>query len=175
MENGISGKIAKTFITSKLSILLVFAFMILNGVPFLPAFLVTLILGVVLGAINGFLVMKLRITPVIATLVTLLIFKGLALLIVPAGTSAIKSTAEQQMPGLINDYARHDVLLGLPMAFFVAVALIAVLVIVQRKTILGKYAAAVGGNRTAAELDTMRAIKCAFDPNGTLNPGVLLP
>ncbi len=140
----------------------VFAFMILNGVPFLPAFLVTLVLGVVLGSINGYLVMKLRITPVIATLVTLLIFKGLALLIVPAGTSAIKSTAEQQMPGWINDYARHDVLLGLPMAFFVAVALIAVLVIVQRKTILGKYAAAVGGNRTAAELSGINAVKVVW-------------
>ena len=30
-------------------------------------------------------------------------------------------------------------------------------------------------NRTAAELDTMRAIKHAFDPRGTLSPGVLLP
>lgn len=140
----------------------VFAFMILNGVSFLPAFLVVLILGVVLGAINGFLVMKLRITPVIATLVTLLIFKGLALLIVPQGSSAIKSTADQQMPAWINDYARQDVLLGLPMAFFVAVALIAVLVIVQRKTILGKYAAAVGGNRTAAELSGINAVKVVW-------------
>ena len=140
----------------------VFALMILNGVPFLLAFPVTLVLGVVLGAINGYLVMKLRITPVIATLVTLLIFKGLALLIVPDGLSAIKSSAEKPMPAWINDYARQDVLLGLPMAFFVAVALIAVLVIVQRKTILGKYAAAVGGNRTAAELSGINAVKVVW-------------
>ena len=140
----------------------VFAFMILNGVPFLLAFPVTLILGIFLGTINGYLVMKLRITPVIATLVTLLIYKGLALLIVPDGTSAIKSTAEQTMPGWINDYARQDVFLGLPMAFFVAVALVAALVIVQRKTIVGKYAAAVGGNRTAAELSGINAIKVVW-------------
>ena len=140
----------------------VFALMILNGVPFLLAFPITLVLGVILGTINGYLVMKLRITPVIATLVTLLIFKGLALLIVPDGSSAIKSIAGKQMPGWINDYARHDVLLGLPMAFFVTVALIAVLVIVQRKTILGKYAAAVGGNRTAAELSGINAVKVVW-------------
>ena len=30
-------------------------------------------------------------------------------------------------------------------------------------------------DRTPAELDTMRAIKHAFDPRGTLSPGVLLP
>ena len=140
----------------------VFALMILNGVPFLLAFPITLVLGVILGTINGYLVMKLRITPVIATLVTLLIFKGLALLIVPDGSSAIKSIPGKQMPGWINDYARHDVLLGLPIAFFVAVALIAVLVIVQRKTILGKYAAAVGGNRTAAELSGINAVKVVW-------------
>ena len=140
----------------------VFALMILNGVPFLLAFPITLVLGVILGTINGYLVMKLRITPVIATLVTLLIYKGIALLIVPDGSSAIKSIEGKQMPGWINDYARHDVLLGLPMAFFVAVALIAVLVIVQRKTILGKYAAAVGGNRTAAELSGINAVKVVW-------------
>jgi len=140
----------------------VFAWMILNGVSFLPAFVVTLILGVILGTINGYLVMKLRITPVIATLVTLLVFKGLALLIVPRGTSAIKSTAEQSMPGWINNYARQDVFLGLPMAFFVAVALIVALIVVQRKTILGKYAAAVGGNRTAAELSGINAIQVVW-------------
>jgi ribose transport system permease protein len=140
----------------------VFAWMILNGVSFLPAFAITLILGVILGTINGYLVMKLRITPVIATLVTLLVFKGLALLIVPDGSSAVKSTPEQTMPAWINDYARQDVFLGLPMAFFVAVALVAALVIVQRKTILGKYAAAVGGNRTAAELSGINAIQVVW-------------
>ncbi len=103
--------------------------------------------------------MKLRITPVIATLVTLNLFKGIALLIVPDGTSAIKSTATQKMPAMINYFARQDVFLGLPMAFFVAIAIIIGLVIVQRKTILGKYAAAIGGNRTAAELSGISPVK----------------
>lgn len=140
----------------------VFAWLILNGVPFLLAFPITLLLGIVLGTINGYLVMKLRITPVIATLVTLLVFKGVALLIVPDGLSAIKSGAEQTMPAWINDYARQDVFLGLPLAFYVAVVLIAALVVVQRKTLLGKYAAAVGGNRTAAELAGIDAIKVVW-------------
>jgi ribose transport system permease protein len=137
----------------------VFSLLILNQVPFVPALLVTLVVGIGMGLLNGFNVMKLRITPVIATLVTLNLFKGIALLIVPDGTSAIKSTATQKMPGLINTYARHDVILGLPWAFFIAIAVIIALVIVQRKTILGKYAAAIGGNRTAAELSGISAVK----------------
>ena len=140
----------------------VFSFMVLNGVPFLPAVLVTLIVGVGLGAVNGLLVMRLRITPVIATLVTLLVYKGLALLIVPDGLSAIKSSADKVMPGWINNYARQDVFLGLPLAFFVALALIAVLIIVQRKTILGKYAAAVGGNPIAAELSGINRVRLVW-------------
>lgn len=137
----------------------VFALMILNGFPFALALPLTLVLGIAFGVLNGLLVMKLRITPVIATLVTLNLFKGIALLIVPRGTSAIKSTALQKMPAWINDYARRDVLLGLPAAFYVAVAVIIILVVAQRRTILGKYAAAIGGNRTAAELSGINAVK----------------
>ena len=137
----------------------VFSLLILNGFPFLLAFLITLVVGIGMGLLNGFNVMKLRITPVIATLVTLNLFKGIALLIVPDGTSAVKSTATQKMPAMINTYARQDVLLGLPLAFFVAIAVIIALVIVQRKTVLGKYAAAIGGNRTAAELSGISAVK----------------
>ncbi|MGA2481189.1 MAG: ABC transporter permease [Spirochaetia bacterium] len=137
----------------------VYALMILNGFSFLPALLITLCMGIVLGGINGLLVMKLRITPVIATLVTLNLFKGIALLIVPDGLSAIKGSAAAIMPAWINHYARRGVLLGLPWAFYAAILVILVLVIVQKRTIIGKYAAAIGGNRTSAELSGINAVK----------------
>jgi len=140
----------------------VFALMILNGFAFLPAFGITLILGAMMGSVNGLLVMKLRITPVIATLVTLNLFKGIALLIVPNGLSAIKGSAAKPMPAWINDYARKEVLLGLPWAFYVAIAVIAVLIVVQRKTILGKYAVAIGGNPTAAELSGINVVRMVW-------------
>lgn len=137
----------------------VFAWLVLNGASFWVAISVTLVLGLVMGALNGLLVVRLRITPVIATLVTLNLFKGIALLIVGVGTSAVKSTATQTMPGWINDFARKDVLLGLPWAFWVAILVIALMTIAQRKTLLGKYAAAIGGNRLAAELSGINATK----------------
>ncbi|MEO8354505.1 MAG: ABC transporter permease [Chloroflexota bacterium] len=140
----------------------VYAWMVLNGFSFLPSFIVTLVLGCGLGFLNGYLVTKLRITPVIATLVTLSLFKGLALLIVPDGLSAIKGSAGQVMPDWINFYARREVFLGLPWAFWVAVLVIVVLSIVQRRTILGKYAAAIGGNRLAAELSGINAVKMVW-------------
>jgi ribose/xylose/arabinose/galactoside ABC-type transport system permease subunit len=140
----------------------VFAFLILNGSNFLVAMFATLVLGIVMGYFNGFLVMRLRITPVIATLVSLNLFKGIALLIVPDGLSSIKGSAARAMPAWINDFARKDAFLGLPWAFYAAILVIILLVIVQRKTILGKYAAAIGGNRLASELSGINAVKIVW-------------
>ncbi|HVP18261.1 MAG TPA: ABC transporter permease [Spirochaetia bacterium] len=137
----------------------VFALMVREGFTFGLALPITLTMGIGFGLINGLLVVKLRITPVIATLVTLNLFKGIALLIVPHGLSAIKGIPGHPMPAWINDYARANVLLGLPWAFYVAVAVIAVLVVVQKRTILGKYAVAIGGNRIAAELSGINAVR----------------
>jgi ribose transport system permease protein len=95
-------------------------------------------------------------------LVTLNLFKGIALLIVPDGLSGIKSSADKTMPPWINDYARHPVLFGLPVAFYVAVVVIIAMIILQRRTLLGKYTVAVGGNRTAAELSGINAVKVVW-------------
>jgi ribose transport system permease protein len=130
----------------------IYALLAINGVPFLAAFAITMVAGAGLGAFNGFLVVRLRITPVIATLITLSLFKGMALLLVQDGVSAIKSGGGQKMPGWFNSYGREGTLLNLPMAFWVAVAVTLVLVIAQNRTLLGKYAAATGGNPTAAKL-----------------------
>jgi ribose/xylose/arabinose/galactoside ABC-type transport system permease subunit len=140
----------------------IFSWLILNGFAFLPAFFLTLAVGIIMGFINGHLVMKLRITPVIATLITLSLFKGIALLIVPDGLPSIKSTASQEMPSWINNYGREDVLLGLPWAFWIAIIMIVVWIVIQRKMVLGKYAAAIGGNRLAAELSGINAVRVGW-------------
>ena len=140
----------------------VFSWLILHGFGLFLSFFLTVLLGIACGFFNGFLVMKLRITPVIATLVTLSLFKGLALLIVPKGLNAVKSGAVYTMPAWINDYARKKVLLGLPVAFYVAVFIVILLIIIQKKTVLGKYAAAIGGNRTSAELSGINAVQIGW-------------
>ncbi|WP_155129484.1 ABC transporter permease [Pseudovibrio flavus] len=140
----------------------VYAMLAINGVPFLPAFLITVCVGVLLGAINGFLVVRLKITPVIATLITLSLYKGVALLLVEDGVSAIKSSALAKMPKWFNDYGRDGTLLNLPAAFWMAVAVTVLLVIVQRRGVLGKYAAATGGNPTAAKLSGINTGRVVF-------------
>ena len=130
----------------------IYALLAINGVPFVLAFAITVVVGAGLGVINGFLVVRLKITPVIATLITLSFYKGIALLLVQDGTSAIKSGGGLKMPSWFNSYGREGVLLGLPMAFWIA----------QNRTLLGKYAAATGGNPTAATLSGINTNRVVF-------------
>lgn len=131
-----------------------YCIMLKNGFGFFWSALLTLVLGVLLGFINGLLVMKWRIVPVIATLVTLYLYRGIAWTLTPRQVGFIKGN----MPEGINNFGRTPVLLGLPWAFYTAIAVIAIMVIIQKKTLLGKYTAAIGGNRTAAELSGINVL-----------------
>ena len=158
----ISGNIDLS-VGSTLSLTTVFySILVLNGMTFFPALMITLLLGIVLGGINGWLVMKMRVTPVIATLITMNVYQGVARYLVPQGISAIKSSEEGQMPAWMGEFSRNEVFMGLSWAFIVAIFVVVVLVIVQRRTILGKYVAAIGGNRTAAELSGINAVKVVW-------------
>ncbi len=155
----ISGNIDLS-VGSELSLASVFsAILFLNGMPFILVVVLSLALGFAMGFINGWMVAKLRITPVIATLITMNVYQGVARYLVPVGVSAIKSGNGLSMPGWIADFARSELFLGLSAAFFLAIIIVAVLVFLQRKTILGKYAAAVGGNRMAAELSGINSVR----------------
>ncbi|MXU64383.1 ABC transporter permease [Oceanomicrobium pacificus] len=140
----------------------VYALLAINGVPFLLAFVLTVVVGIGLGAINGFLVVRLKITPVIATLITLSLYKGVALLLVEDGVSAIKSGGGLKMPGWFNGYGRSGIFLGLPAAFWVAIAVTIAFVVIQRRGVLGKHAAATGGNPTAAKLSGINTGRVVF-------------
>jgi ribose/xylose/arabinose/galactoside ABC-type transport system permease subunit len=132
----------------------IYCILLQNGFGYFWGFVLTLVLGVVLGYINGLLVMKWRIVPVIATLATLYLYRGIAWTLTPRQVGLIKGN----IPPGINDFARTPVFLGLPLAFYVAIAAIVILIIVQKKMALGKYAAAIGGNRTAAELSGINVV-----------------
>ena len=162
----ISGNIDLS-VGSMLSLSTVFyAILVRGGMSFLPALLLTLVLGLGMGFINGWLVMKMRITPVIATLITMSVFQGVARYLVPEGISAVKSTDALVMPDWIKDFSRLEIIkfkdAGISWAVIIAVIVIVLLVVLQRSTVLGKYVAAIGGNRTAAELSGINVVKTVW-------------
>lgn len=137
----------------------IYALIVRAGYPFIIGMLAAVGVGIICGLINGAIVTRLRITPVIATLVTMMAYKGIALLIVPDKFSGIKSTDTLNLPTWFGDYGRGKFLLGLPSAFYVGIVIIAVIVILQRRTVIGKYSAAIGGNSTAAQLAGISVVK----------------
>jgi len=138
------------------------AILVLNGFSFIVSLIIVVALGILLGTINGFLVMKLRITPVIATLITMNAYQGLARYLVPPGISSITNTETQRMPEWMGFFSKGQVFMGLSWAFIVAIVLLIALVILQKKTVFGKYLVAAGGNRTAAELSGINVVKVVW-------------
>ena len=110
--------------------------------------LIVLAAGAGAGWFNGLLVARLRITPVIATLATMSLFWGIAKILVPQRLNMIKG----DMPENMMVYAKGDVFLNIPPSIVVCIIAIVIFVILEKKSTLGKYAIAIGGNITAAQL-----------------------
>ncbi|MDR1904512.1 MAG: ABC transporter permease [Treponema sp.] len=117
-----------------------------GGIPAWRAVIICVILGAVLGSANGFLTVKLRITPVIGTLVTMNILLGAAKILCGDSIPYVK--------GVQRDFSiiGRGKIEGWPISIFFIIAAIIIFLILQRKSVFGKYAIAIGGNRDAASL-----------------------
>ncbi len=107
------------------------------------------IVTLVAGAWNGFLVAVLGIQPIIATLVLMLAGRGIALLITGGFITTVNSAPYKFMS--------QGYLLGFPFAFFVSIAAVAIVVLIQRRTALGVLTEAVGINPEASRLAGVRS------------------
>lgn len=142
------------------------------GLPWPVAVAVVLILGIVVGALNGLLVEVARIDSFIATLGTGTILYALALW----------HTGGRQMVGQLPDafYAINGTfVLGLPITAFYVLAITLILWVILDYTPIGRYLYAIGANQRAAELNgipTRKFVIGAFVTSGALTAlaGVLL-
>ncbi len=110
---------------------------------------VAVVVTLIAGAWNGFLVAVLGIQPIIATLVLMLAGRGIALLITNGEITTVNSAPYKFMS--------QGYLLGFPFAFFVSIAAIVIVVLVQRRTALGMLTEAVGINPEASRLAGVRS------------------
>lgn len=119
--------------------------MALQGWP-LPTLLVAgLLVGLAVGLTNGFVVVKLRVNPIVATLAMLGIARGLAF-IVDGGAGAVGQAREfVEGFGLMQQSVG-----GLPYPVIVAVAVIVAGGLVLRYTRFGRYVYAVGGSPSSS-------------------------
>ncbi len=112
--------------------------------PLPLAFAAGVAAGGIVGSVNAFLVVVMRINSVIATLGTLYIGRGLANIV--AGGSPVTG-----VPIQFNNLATSSVgPIPVPVLIFALIA--ATMIVVERKTLLGRWAIASGGNQEAARL-----------------------
>ncbi len=103
--------------------------------------LISLFVGVLAGALNGFFVANLRLQPIITTYATSFLYAGLALFILPNPGGGI--------PAKATVLYRTAAPLGLPLAFYVIAVVLAAWAYL-RSTRYGNYLFAVGGKPQAA-------------------------
>jgi len=102
---------------------------------------ISIVAGILAGAINGFFVAFLRLQPIITTYATGFIYAGLALFILPNPGGGI--------PRDISELYRNTTPMGLPLAFYIMLITL-ILWWYIRSTRYGGYLYAVGGKAEAA-------------------------
>lgn len=135
------------------------------GLPLALLIVIAIGIGAVLGAINGFLVWLLQIPPIVVTLGTLTIYRGMAFVL--SGGSWVN--AHQMTPDFLG-LPRISVM-GLPVLSWAAIAIVFLIWFVLTRTPFGRSTYAAGGNPTAAVyagIDVGRARFLAFVLSGAL-------
>lgn len=115
----------------------------------LGAIAVAVFIGLLLGVWNGFLVSVIGVQPIIATLVLMLAGRGVALLITGGFITTINSAPYKFMA--------QGYVLWLPFAFFVSLAAVVLVALIERRTALGVLTEAVGINPEASRLAGVRS------------------
>ena len=117
--------------------------------------LITLALGVVIGLVNGLLITRLNVAPFIATLGTLYVARGAALLLSDGSTFPnLEGNAAFGTTGYA--FLGAGTFLHLPVSIWLLVAIALIAAYPGRWTPLGRHIFAVGGNERAAALSGIR-------------------
>lgn len=113
-------------------------------IPLMLLIIMAIGIGAFLGAINGYLVWALQIPPIVVTLGTLTIYRGMAFLLSGGGWV----NAHQMAPSFLN--IPRTQLLGLPVLSWIAILVVIGAWFVLTRLPFGRAAYAAGGNPTAA-------------------------
>ena len=125
----------------------------LAGAPWIVSFLIGTFFGCLMGALNGFIIVKYRFPSLIVTLGTSSIFNGILLGAFEAGRMYLPENLENfaRTPLLTVKNAETGLGSTLPMTFLIMVFLYIVAYFVLNKTMVGRGVYAVGGDEVSAE------------------------
>ena len=121
------------------------------------ALVVAIIIGIamVIGAVHGLLITKLRIQPFIVTLCGLLFYRGLARFIANDETKGLGGAGK-------FDWLRElatGVVFGIPMPFILLIIISAAMWVLLHRSVYGRYLYAVGRNEMAARYSGINSVR----------------
>ncbi len=124
------------------------AYMSKHGIPSSLSVVLAIGWGMLFGYLNGLTVARFKVTPVIATLATMYVARGLAFLVARWDGGANISA------GLPQDFSSFGrTMVGpLPLLAIIMIVLVAVFIFIERKTVYGRFIFAMGSNQDAARL-----------------------
>ena len=108
------------------------------------AVVLALLVGSLCGAWNGFLVAKLKVQPIVATMILLTAGRGIAQLIADGKIVTITSDAYYYISG--------GYILGLPFPMYIAAVILVLALLITKKTAFGLAVEAIGINSDSARL-----------------------
>lgn len=108
------------------------------------AILLPLIAGALIGTFNGFVIAKLKINALIATLATMQIVRGVGLIISNGSSIGISDPTFSKIG--------QTLIIGIPSPIWVMLVSFVVFGFVLKRTIFGRNSLAIGGNSEAARL-----------------------
>jgi ribose transport system permease protein len=129
------------------------------SMPWPIAVLIIVIAGIMLGAIHGFLVTKVKMQPFVVTLCGLLIYRGVARWYTDDGTAGFEFG--QKFPALelltTGRSFATDTFTGIPNSFIAFVVVALIMGVVLHRSVFGRYLFAVGKNEEAARYSGIRS------------------
>lgn len=117
--------------------------------------LITLLVGMLAGGVNGWLITKFKLAPFIVTLGVMYVARGAALLR-SNGATFPNLVGEAELGNTGFQILGSGMWLGIPVPIWLMIALGAIGIVVANKTPFGRKVYAIGGNERAAELSGIR-------------------
>ncbi len=128
----------------------------LKGVNVFLAIFLGLLIGAAFGLVNGLVVTKLRVPPMIATLGTQFIGRGTALVLTGGGIVSLKTSQSAAVKGFL-DLGSGKVFGVFPNMAILFIIVAVIMYVIYHKTLLGFNMRAVGGNPNAAKVSGIKA------------------
>lgn len=125
-----------------------------SGMPVTLAILISLILGCILGMMNGLLISYGKLAPFIVTLATMTIFRG-ATLVCTNGNPITKGLSDT----FLFQFLGQGYIVGIPFPVIIMFIVFIVLYVLLHKTAFGKSVYAIGGNEKAAYISGVKLNK----------------